>query len=118
MTRISFFTKGDFFAGFRAEGHAGYAPAGSDIVCAGISALLQSTVIALAELLSIPVELKMEKKTGLFICRLPAALTGEKQEKADLLLRSMHLGLLRMADEYPGHLKVSIKGGGEDAEAF
>ncbi|HHU82426.1 MAG TPA: ribosomal-processing cysteine protease Prp [Firmicutes bacterium] len=118
MTRISFFQEGDLFTGFRAEGHTGYAPAGSDIVCAGISALLQSTVIALAELLAIPVELKTEKKTGLFICRLPAALTGEEREKADLLLRSAHRGLLRMADEYSEYLRVTIRGGGNNAETF
>jgi len=118
MTRVSFFKKGDLFTGFHAEGHSGYAPAGSDIVCAGVSALLQNAVIALAELLSIPVELKTEKKTGLFICRLPAALTGEQQEKADLLLRSAHLGLMRMADEYPEHLRVSIKEATKNAEAF
>ncbi|NLZ44658.1 MAG: ribosomal-processing cysteine protease Prp [Clostridia bacterium] len=118
MTRVSFFQEGKLFTGFRAEGHTGYAPAGSDIVCAGVSALLQSTVIALDELLGIPVELKTEKKTGLFICRLPAALTGEQQEKADLLFRSAYLGLLRMANEYPEHLRVAIKGGAKDAEAF
>ena len=118
MTRVSFFQEGKLFTGFRAEGHTGYAPAGSDIVCAGVSALLQSTVVALAELLAIPVELKAEKKTGLMICWLPAAVTGEQKEKADLLFRSAHLGLLRMAEEYPQHLEVTIKGGAEDAEAF
>lgn len=116
MTRVSLFSNGGVFTGFRAEGHTGYAPEGSDIVCAGVSVLLQSTVMALAELLSIPVELKTEKKTGLFLCRLPRALTGEQQEKADLLFRSMHQGLMRMAEKYPDYL--SVKEVATNAEAF
>ena len=69
MTRVSFFKKGDLFTGFRAEGHIGYAPAGSDIVCAGVSALLQNAVIALATLAI--GETENRKKTGLLFagCR-------------------------------------------------
>jgi len=109
MTRISFFSVDGMFTGFKAEGHTGYAPEGKDIVCAGVSALLQSTVQGLTDLLEIEVAVETKKKTGLFICRLPQALPGEKQQKADLLLRSMYLGLEQMAAEYGDYLQVFVE---------
>ena len=44
MTRCEFFTEDDRITGFSVSGHSGYAEAGSDIVCAAISA-----VVAMAE---------------------------------------------------------------------
>ena len=44
MTRCEFFTENDRITGFSVSGHSGYAEAGSDIVCAAISA-----VVAMAE---------------------------------------------------------------------
>ena len=40
MTRCEFFTDGDRITGFSISGHSGYAEAGSDIVCAAISAVV------------------------------------------------------------------------------
>ena len=38
MTKCEFFTEDDRITGFSVSGHSGYAEAGSDIVCAAISA--------------------------------------------------------------------------------
>ncbi len=109
MTRVSLFSAGGLFTGFKAEGHTGYAPEGKDIVCAGVSALIQSTVLGLTSLLEIKPAIKTKKKTGLFLCRLPQALPEEKQEKADLLLRCMYLGLQEIAKEYRDYLQVCVE---------
>lgn len=109
MTKISLFSAEGLFTGFKAEGHTGYAPEGKDIVCAGISALIQSTVLGLTSLLEIQPAIKTKKKTGLFVCRLPQALSEEKQRNADLLLRCMYLGLKQMAAEYRDYLQVFVE---------
>ena len=44
MTRVEWDHKGDEFI-IEAEGHSGYAIPGKDIVCAGISTLLQALII-------------------------------------------------------------------------
>ena len=40
MTRCEFFMEGDRITGFTVYGHSGYAEAGSDIVCAAVSAIV------------------------------------------------------------------------------
>ncbi len=39
MTEITFFKRNGVYYGFKESGHAGYADAGQDIVCAAISAM-------------------------------------------------------------------------------
>ena len=48
--------------GFSAKGHAGYADAGEDIVCAAISALTQATEYGLTEVIHAPVEHRLNEK--------------------------------------------------------
>lgn len=49
MTKVNYERKGYFFS-LTCQGHAGYAPAGKDIVCAGISALCGALEITLDNL--------------------------------------------------------------------
>ncbi|MGE5654134.1 MAG: ribosomal-processing cysteine protease Prp, partial [Bacillota bacterium] len=46
-------SSGDDLVGFEVRGHAEYADAGEDIVCAGVSAVLQTAALALEQLFSI-----------------------------------------------------------------
>ncbi len=41
MTKIEFFDQGGRIAGFRCQGHSGYAEAGTDIVCAAVTAVVR-----------------------------------------------------------------------------
>ena len=49
MTKITYRYSDDSFA-LDVSGHSGYAPAGDDIVCAGISALVQTLAIRADEI--------------------------------------------------------------------
>ncbi|PAB60856.1 ribosomal-processing cysteine protease Prp [Anaeromicrobium sediminis] len=75
---------------FSVEGHADAAPHGEDIVCASISILSQTTILALHELLSIDLEYAMED--GYLSCKLPD-LSEEVREKANLILNTMLIGI-------------------------
>ena len=47
MIRVTFLQKDGLLAGFECRGHAGYAPAGEDIVCAAVSVLTTTCVNAM-----------------------------------------------------------------------
>lgn len=109
MTSVQFLRSGERFIGFNAIGHTGFAPAGQDIVCAGVSTLLQTAVLGLQELVGLELQIQREQKKGLFNCLIPTVRDEEKLDKADLILNLMYLGLLQIAQEYQKYVQVSLK---------
>lgn len=92
MIEVTFFYRPDHtFSGFRAQGHAGYAPVGeTDEVCAGITALCTGTMGALQEVVKIPIDYRTEE--GDLYCKVEMdPLPRRKQEDTDLLLQSLNL---------------------------
>ncbi|QEK12036.1 ribosomal-processing cysteine protease Prp [Crassaminicella thermophila] len=76
---------------YSVEGHANAAEYGSDIVCASISILTQTTMLALYELLSIDIAYEIED--GWLYCKLPDNLSNDIREKANLILDTMIIGI-------------------------
>jgi uncharacterized protein YsxB (DUF464 family) len=87
--------------GYTVEGHANAAEYGQDIVCASISVLAQTAILALFELLSIHIIYEM--KDGWISCKLPDDLTDELYNQANLILNTMLIGIkgtYKMHSEY------------------
>ena len=82
--------------GFECSGHAGFAEAGSDIVCAAVSALVINTINSIDEFLHEPMRVKMDEDSGDIRC----TFVNEPSEKAFLLLNSMFLGLREIEQNY------------------
>nr|WP_221040378.1 ribosomal-processing cysteine protease Prp [Gelria sp. Kuro-4] len=88
--------------GFSVAGHAGTAPKGRDIVCAGVSALTQAAVLGLEEHLGLVPQVTVRE--GFLSCRLGEP--GKKADAAQAILEAMALGLEAMAEEYPDRIRV------------
>ena len=58
MIRVTVEKSNDTYVSFRSKGHAGYAPAGEDIVCAAVSALIITTVNSIETFTEDAMELK------------------------------------------------------------
>src|SRR5690606_9292041 len=101
MIRATFFeNKSGELQGFIVEGHAGYKPAGEDIVCAGVSALVQTAVAGLKHFLTDAplVENRIKSKNSVFVkLKLPDNLNEEDKRTAQLLLKTMELGMQGIA---------------------
>ncbi len=82
------------------KGHAGYLPLGSDIVCAGVSALYQTLEQSAEELTD--GDYKTSSGAGLGrICPI-----GEVSNEYKLLVRSFLIGINGIASSYPDYVKV------------
>ncbi|MGE5508484.1 MAG: ribosomal-processing cysteine protease Prp [Chitinophagales bacterium] len=89
--------------GFSVSGHAGFGKRGTDIVCAGVSVLVDTTVLSLSQVAGIPVQ--AEAGPGRMDCSLPESLDPAAAGRAGLLLETMLLGLKEIARAYPGRLR-------------
>lgn len=88
---------------FSVSGHSGYAERGSDIICAGVSALVQTIVLGLQEHVGLNVDL--EVKEGYLACCLPEV-AGKKSELAGVLLETMVSGLQRISEQHSDYVTV------------
>lgn len=85
------------YRSFVLTGHAGFADAGKDIICAGVSALVLNTVNSLTDLVKAPVAVEADEREGGY---LKCSFTEVPDEKATLLVDSMILGLTSIGKQY------------------
>lgn len=98
--------KGDVFY-FEAEGHLNYAPKGADIACAGASAVILTCVKGCREFLKVPAAFEMND--GYLYMGLPEDLDKDLFLSAQLLLKTMIIGLEEISGQYPKRLKIIRK---------
>ena len=94
---------------FRAQGHAGYAEAGNDIVCAAVSAIIQTAIFGLTDYLDLAID--VDSNDGLLNCNL-----GKFASNREVItvLETMVVGLKRTAESYPDSLELTeTQKGGE-----
>ncbi|NLD60205.1 MAG: ribosomal-processing cysteine protease Prp [Clostridiales bacterium] len=110
MTTVRVFRNPDgTISGFDANGHAGYAEAGEDIVCAAVSALTQATLNGLKSVLDAPVEYAIGRKRAHLSVSLAEDFPSDKFEGAQLLLRTLVEGLESLAAAHPRFVRVTNK---------
>ena len=86
--------------GFTVTGHAGYGPPGHDIVCAGVSTLVQ-TFVASVEALT-DTKLNSNLSSGRATVKY-----GNPSERSKLLIDSFLLGVRGIAEAYPVCVQVA-----------
>jgi uncharacterized protein YsxB (DUF464 family) len=107
MTTATIFRDAQGIVGFEIKGHTDYAEAGSDIVCSAVSAIAQTAVLGLQEILYLDV--RMEREDGRLYCRLPGLLARQARDNARILFESMRLGIKNIAGQYPENVEVFEK---------
>lgn len=85
--------------GITVSGHAGYAPRGQDIVCAGISTLTQSLVKSIEDLTEDRIEYVVSPGRA-------DIHYGNLSEKSRTLVDSFFIGVSQIADEYPENVRM------------
>ena len=79
----------------RIRGHSGYAPPGQDIVCAGVSVLVQNLANSIEELTED--KILYDIKPGMA----DIYISGNLSEKTKTLVDSFFIGISSIAEEYP-----------------
>jgi uncharacterized protein YsxB (DUF464 family) len=96
----------DSIVSLEADGHAGYASHGEDIVCAAISVLMQTAVNSLEAVAGLEYFIYEADESGYMYIELPASMNEAKAHDADVIFRTVLTGLEGIADAYPKHIKL------------
>ncbi|MBQ7655258.1 MAG: ribosomal-processing cysteine protease Prp [Clostridia bacterium] len=101
MIRVTLHSQGECITGFEVTGHAGYAEAGQDIVCAAVSILTATCANALETVAGVKPMVKA--KEGHMLLALP---NGSGRD-AQVILRTMRQGLRDLSQEYSRYLLLN-----------
>lgn len=94
------------YSGFSVGGHAGYAEIGSDIYCSAVSTLVINTINSIEKFTDTKLKVNSDEKKGL----IEAQFISDVCEKAEILMKSLVLGLEGIKDECNGkYIKIFFK---------
>ncbi len=103
MIAVTVVKNGDDYRSIESKGHAGFSSFGKDIVCAAVSVLVINTINSIDQFTDTHIEL-----TGEDSGYIKAVFAEGCDEKAQVLLDSMVLGLTQIEKQY-GKRYLSIK---------
>ena len=104
MTRCEFFTEGDRITGFSISGHSGFAEAGSDIVCAAVSAAVAMAECTINDVCGAKAKVRVKDEDARVTLMLPASC--DEEETVQAVLSGMLVTLLSLREEYPDYIEV------------
>ena len=106
LISASFYKRNGKHAGFHIKGHSGYSEAGSDIVCSAVSAIAQTTLLGLIEIVKPEMDYKIDQE-GEIDCIIHKETNEGALMRAELLIDTMRLGLESIKQNYGKYLSIS-----------
>ena len=104
MTKCEFFTEGERITGFSVSGHSGYGEAGTDIVCAAISAVVTMAEATINDVCGAKAKVRVKDENARITLMLPASC--DEEDTVQAVLAGMMLTLTGMRDDYPDYIEV------------
>ena len=96
--------EGERITGFTVSGHSGYAEAGSDIVCAAVSAIVTMAEATVNEVCGAKAKVRVKEEAARVTLPLPASC--DEEDSVQAVLAGMLLTLISLRDDYPDYIEV------------
>lgn len=106
MTTITFRMEGDRITGFDSQGHSGYAEAGADIVCAGITSAIRLVEATVNDVLGLAASVKVRESDTFISFRLPGGLAPTAESTCQALMTGLMVYFAELHDEFPDNIEV------------
>ena len=104
MTKCEFFTQDDRITGFSVSGHSGYAEAGSDIVCAAISAAVAMAEATINDVCGAKAKVRVKDEQARITLTLPVSC--DEEDTVQAVLAGLMIYLCSLRDDYSDYIEV------------
>ncbi len=94
----------DRITGFSVSGHSGYAEAGSDIVCAAISAAVAMAEAIINDVCGAKAKVRVKEQDARITLTLPTSC--DEEETVQAVLSGLLLTLLNLREDYEDYIEV------------
>ena len=95
---------GERITGFSVSGHSGYAEAGSDIICAAVSAVVTMAEATINDVCGAKAKVRVKEEGARVTLTLPVSC--DEEESVQAVLAGMMLTLMSLRDDYPDYIEV------------
>lgn len=92
------------FTSFIVEGHSSTGQKGNNILCAGVSTLVQTILLGISSVLQL--EVNVDKRDGYLLCELPQSLSQQEKDGLNLLIMTMIIGIKDLKQQYPDEIEI------------
>ena len=106
MTRVSVVREEGHIRQLTVSGHAGYAEAGQDIVCAAVSILTTTCVNALSSVAGVEPIVTQDERTAKVVVALPRQLSQTERRDAETVMETALQGFRDLSGEYPSFCTI------------
>ena len=104
MIRCEFFMEEDRITGFSVSGHSGYSEAGSDIVCAAVSAVVTMAEATINDVCGGKAKVRVKEEDARITLTLPTAC--EEEDTIQSVLAGLMLYLISLRDDFEDYIEV------------
>ena len=104
MTKCEFFTENDRITGFTVSGHSGYSEAGTDIVCAAVSAAVAMAEATINDVCGAKAKVRVKQEDARITLTLPTSC--DEEDTVQAVLAGMMIYLCSLRDDYPDYIEV------------
>jgi hypothetical protein len=109
MNTITIRKKNNHYVSYEVSGHVEFSEYGTDIVCAGISALAQTTLNALNIVAGIDNLIFEVEDDGYLYCELPMGLDEMQIVKSDTIINTFEIGIRSFVEVYSNNINLLIE---------
>ena len=107
MITVKFRKQADRLCGVMVSGHAGYADAGEDIVCAAVTSAVGLCECAITDVVVANARVSVNEQSAQIKIDLPKQMDETKRKMCEVMLEALRLHLTAMASDYPQCIRVS-----------
>ncbi|MDO4852799.1 MAG: ribosomal-processing cysteine protease Prp [Clostridia bacterium] len=107
MITVTVFRDGEAPVGVHVTGHAGCGAYGEDLVCAAVSAVVQTAILGITDVLNLNAGVSIEE--GDTTCILDRDTSESELKQARIVFETMETGLRSIQASYPKTLKFRSK---------
>ncbi len=104
MIKLAIYHLDSNFQSFRLEGHSSIGKKGNNLLCAGVSTLVQTMILGIMNVLEINIHL--EKQDGYILCNFPDNLNQKENEGINLLMMTMIVGFQDLEKQFPNEIQI------------
>ena len=104
MTRCEFFVEDERITGFSVSGHSGYAEAGSDIICAAVSAVVTMAEATINDVCGAKAKVRVGEDEARITLKLPKSC--DEEETVQAVLAGMMVTLISLQEDYSDFIEV------------